>query len=63
MVDCSRNGVLLVSAIKDLLRNLAMMGCNMVQLYTEVRDCSAVKDKTELRPRIRTRCSARWRLP
>ena len=35
MVDCSRNGVLLIPAVQDLLRHLAMMGCNMLQLYTE----------------------------
>ena len=35
MIDCSRNGVLLVSAVQDLLRHCALMGCNMLQLYTE----------------------------
>ncbi|KAI5475274.1 hexosaminidase, glycoside hydrolase family 20 protein [Pseudohyphozyma bogoriensis] len=35
MVDCSRNGVMLVSGVKMLLRNLAMSGTNVLQLYCE----------------------------
>lgn len=35
MIDCSRNGVLLVERVEELLRFLALMGCNMIQLYTE----------------------------
>lgn len=35
MVDASRNGVLAVDAGKHLLRRLALMGLNMMMLYTE----------------------------
>lgn len=35
MIDCSRNGVLLVKSVKFLCRKLALMGYNMLQLYTE----------------------------
>ena len=35
MIDCSRNAVLSVENAKRLLRVLALMGYNMVQLYTE----------------------------
>jgi hypothetical protein len=35
MVDVSRNGVLKVDALKTVLRRLALMGINSVQLYTE----------------------------
>ncbi|BGP25894.1 hypothetical protein JCM10295v2_004835 [Rhodotorula toruloides] len=35
MIDCSRNGVLRVERIKTLLRHLALMGSNMLQLYCE----------------------------
>ncbi|KAJ1645718.1 hypothetical protein LPJ64_002735 [Coemansia asiatica] len=35
MIDCSRNGVLSVSSICAMLRNMALMGYNMLQLYTE----------------------------
>lgn len=35
MVDCSRNAVLLVKSAKNLLRKMALMGYNMLQLYTE----------------------------
>lgn len=35
MVDCSRNGVLRPEAAKILLRRCALMGINMVMLYTE----------------------------
>ena len=35
MVDCSRNAVLTVDSVKRLLRLLALMGYNMLQLYTE----------------------------
>ncbi|PWN46238.1 glycoside hydrolase [Ceraceosorus guamensis] len=35
MIDCSRNGVLRVVSIKFMLRSLALMGYNMLQLYTE----------------------------
>ncbi|GAA5958945.1 hypothetical protein JCM3765_000780 [Sporobolomyces pararoseus] len=35
MIDCSRNGVLNVKGVKWLLRQMAMMGSNMLQLYCE----------------------------
>ncbi|GAA6062888.1 hypothetical protein JCM10212_002110 [Sporobolomyces blumeae] len=35
MIDCSRNGVLNVKSVKWLLRQMAMMGSNMLQLYCE----------------------------
>ncbi|KAK4051972.1 hypothetical protein OIO90_004502 [Microbotryomycetes sp. JL221] len=35
MIDCSRNGVMLPSAVKFLLRQIALMGCNVLQLYCE----------------------------
>ncbi|KAI9246192.1 glycoside hydrolase superfamily [Sporodiniella umbellata] len=35
MVDCSRNGVLLLSKVYFLLNTMALMGLNMLQLYTE----------------------------
>ncbi|GAA5885736.1 hypothetical protein JCM3774_003295 [Rhodotorula dairenensis] len=35
MIDCSRNGVLKVESVKTLLRHLALMGSNMLQLYCE----------------------------
>ncbi|KAJ8293919.1 Hexosaminidase D [Rhodotorula toruloides] len=35
MIDCSRNGVLRVERVKTLLRHLALMGSNMLQLYCE----------------------------
>ncbi|CAO3600655.1 unnamed protein product [Absidia cylindrospora] len=35
MIDCSRNGVLKVKSVKQLLCYMAMMGLNMLQLYTE----------------------------
>ncbi len=35
MVDVSRNGVLTVSAAKDFLRCCALMGLNMIMLYSE----------------------------
>ncbi|CBQ73971.1 conserved hypothetical protein [Sporisorium reilianum SRZ2] len=35
MIDCSRNGVLNVRSTKFLLRTLALLGYNMLQLYTE----------------------------
>ena len=35
MVDVSRNGVLTPDAVKALLRRCALMGLNMVMLYTE----------------------------
>ncbi|KAE8264166.1 hypothetical protein A4X09_0g7041 [Tilletia walkeri] len=35
MIDCSRNGVLNVASTKFLLRILALLGYNMLQLYTE----------------------------
>ncbi|ORX91071.1 glycoside hydrolase [Basidiobolus meristosporus CBS 931.73] len=35
MVDCSRGGVLLVESVCFLLRACALMGFNMIQLYTE----------------------------
>ncbi|GAA5866320.1 hypothetical protein JCM8547_000738 [Rhodosporidiobolus lusitaniae] len=35
MIDCSRNGVMKVDSVKFLLRQLALMGSNMLQLYCE----------------------------
>ena len=35
MIDCSRNGILNLDGVKRVLRLLALMGFNMVQLYTE----------------------------
>ncbi|SPO32502.1 uncharacterized protein UTRI_04246 [Ustilago trichophora] len=35
MIDCSRNGVLNVRSTKYLVRTLALLGYNMLQLYTE----------------------------
>lgn len=35
MVDCSRNAVNTVSAVKKLVRHLALMGYNSLMLYTE----------------------------
>ncbi|KAJ1730857.1 hypothetical protein LPJ61_002806 [Coemansia biformis] len=35
MIDCSRNGVLSVKNIFAMLRNMALMGYTMLQLYTE----------------------------
>lgn len=35
MFDCSRNAVLKVSAFKDIVTDMALMGYNMVMLYTE----------------------------
>ncbi|MBQ8351055.1 MAG: beta-N-acetylhexosaminidase [Clostridia bacterium] len=35
MIDCSRNAILTVDGLKRVLRLLALMGYNMVQLYTE----------------------------
>lgn len=35
MIDCSRNGVLRLHSIYFLLNNMALMGLNMLQLYTE----------------------------
>lgn len=32
MIDCSRNGVLLPNAVKFLLRQLALMGSNVLQV-------------------------------
>lgn len=35
MIDCSRNGILLVESVYFMLRNMALMGLNTLQLYTE----------------------------
>lgn len=35
MIDCSRNGVLKIKKVKQLLCYMALMGLNMLQLYTE----------------------------
>ncbi|KAL8279114.1 hypothetical protein RQP46_008572 [Phenoliferia psychrophenolica] len=43
MIDCSRNGVMRVSAVKYLCRQLALMGNNVIQLYCE--DTYAIKDE------------------
>jgi hexosaminidase len=35
MIDCSRNGVMTVAAVKDFLLRSSLMGINMVHLYCE----------------------------
>ena len=35
MIDCSRNAVLRVETVKDIIRKIAAMGLNMAMLYTE----------------------------
>lgn len=35
MIDCSRGGVLRLKTVYFLLNNMALMGLNMLQLYTE----------------------------
>ena len=35
MLDCSRNGVMTVDAVKKMVRHIALMGHNMLMLYTE----------------------------
>ncbi|KAJ1967128.1 hypothetical protein H4R35_006801 [Dimargaris xerosporica] len=35
MIDCSRNGVLLVPRVLEFIRYSALLGINMIQLYTE----------------------------
>ncbi|KAH8927047.1 glycoside hydrolase family 20 protein [Atractiella rhizophila] len=35
MIDCSRNGVLLRTKVEEILVQMALMGSNMLQLYTE----------------------------
>ncbi len=35
MVDCSRNAVKSVNHVKEIIRNMALMGYNQLQLYTE----------------------------
>ncbi len=35
MFDCSRNGVILPDVMKDIIRKVALMGINMIMLYTE----------------------------
>lgn len=35
MVDCSRNAVRNIEHVKEIIRNLALMGYNQLQLYTE----------------------------
>ena len=35
MLDCSRNGVLTVPSLKKMIRRIALMGHNMLMLYTE----------------------------
>ncbi|KAF9294351.1 hypothetical protein BGZ88_003994 [Linnemannia elongata] len=35
MIDCSRGGVLKQSSVFSMMRNCALMGINMMQLYTE----------------------------
>ena len=35
MLDCSRNGVLTVDSLKRMIRHIALMGHNMLMLYTE----------------------------
>lgn len=43
MMDQSRNAVLTVESVKELLRNMALMGLNMLMLYTE--DTYEVKER------------------
>jgi hypothetical protein len=43
MMDQSRNAVLTVESVKDLLRKMSLMGLNMMMLYTE--DVYEVKEK------------------
>ena len=35
MIDCSRNAVLTVDTVKDIIRRISAMGLNMAMLYTE----------------------------
>ncbi len=35
MMDCSRNGVMNIAAVKEMIRYMALMGHNMLMLYTE----------------------------
>ena len=35
MLDCSRNGVMSIPAVKRMIRYMALMGLNMLMLYTE----------------------------
>lgn len=35
MLDCSRNAVMTVDAVKKMIRHLSLMGYNQIQLYTE----------------------------
>ena len=35
MIDCSRNAVLKVETVKDIIRKISAMGLNMAMLYTE----------------------------
>jgi hypothetical protein len=35
LLDCSRNGVLTVDSVKFFLRQQALIGCNLLHLYTE----------------------------
>jgi len=35
MIDCSRNSVLKVETVKDIIRKISAMGLNMAMLYTE----------------------------
>ena len=35
MLDCSRNGVMNLQAVKQIIRYMALMGLNMLMLYTE----------------------------
>ena len=39
MIDCSRNGVLKVESVKTLLRHLALMGSNMLQVRLRMLVC------------------------
>lgn len=43
MLDCSRNAVPKVETVKELLRSMALMGMNMLMLYTE--DTYAVENE------------------
>ena len=43
MIDCSRNAVLNVPTVKELIRKLAVMGYNALMLYTE--DTYEIKDE------------------
>lgn len=52
MIDCSRNGVLKVESVKTLLRHLALMGSNMLQV---THACSHAEWRIRASPLTRRR--------